>query len=66
MKQESLAKMISDWDISLDTEAWAHHINYMLVYTSAGSCITDEVEIDLDALESRLKLLNRISGGQKQ
>ena len=58
MNDDRLPAIINNWDKSLNTQAWYAHVKHILAYTD----ITPENErhfVDIDALSSRLKVLNR-------
>ena len=58
MGEERLPSIIHKWDMSLRTDAWYAQVKHILNYTN----LTPECEndyVDIDALTSRLKVLNR-------
>ena len=59
MEDHRLPRMIHEWDVSLNRDAWAKQVNHILQYTNMLEGTTHLSHIDLDVLTARLKRLNR-------
>ena len=56
---EQWPKTILKWDLSLKSNGWADQIKHVLQYANVENDLGDEQLTDLDALKSRLLVLNR-------